>query len=41
MAESAVGPISLGFRVGHVRSDPAAYRAVVYDKGAYVLRRRG
>ena len=27
------GPIHLGYRVGHLRGDPQAYRAVVYDKG--------
>jgi hypothetical protein len=31
------GPIDLSYRVGHLRGDPQAYRAVVYDKGAYVL----
>jgi len=31
------GPISLGYRLGHVRGDPQIYRAVVYDKGACVL----
>jgi len=31
------GPIDLSYRVGHLRSDPQAYRAIVYDKGAYVL----
>lgn len=31
------GPINLGFRLGHIRQDPQIYRAVVYDKGAYVL----
>jgi Peptidase family M1 domain len=31
------GPIDLSYRVGHLRNDPQAYRAVVYDKGAYVL----
>jgi aminopeptidase N len=35
--ESPVAPISLGFRVGHVRGDAQAYRGVIYDKGAYVL----
>ena len=33
----ASGPVDLGTRVGHVRNDPQAYRAVVYDKGALVL----
>jgi Peptidase family M1 domain len=37
VAESHVAPINLGFRVGHVRGDPQAYRGVIYDKGAYVL----
>jgi hypothetical protein len=31
------GSIHLGFRLGHVKGDPQVYRAVVYDKGAYVL----
>jgi hypothetical protein len=31
------GPIHLGQRLGHVKNDSRAYRAVVYDKGAYVL----
>jgi hypothetical protein len=31
------GPIHLGHRLGHLRDDPQVYRAVVYDKGAYVL----
>jgi hypothetical protein len=31
------GPISLGNRLGRVSEDPRAFRAVVYDKGAYVL----
>lgn len=31
------GPISLGYRLGHVKSDPQIFRAVVYDKGAWVL----
>jgi hypothetical protein len=35
--ESPVAPVSLGFRVGHVKSDPRAFRGVIYDKGAYVL----
>ena len=33
----AEGPIHLGYRVGHLRGDAQAYRAVVYDKAAYVL----
>ena len=31
------GPIHLGHRLGHIEGDPQIYRAVVYDKGAYVL----
>jgi aminopeptidase N len=31
------GPISLGYRLGHVKGDPDAFRALVYDKAAYVL----
>jgi hypothetical protein len=34
---NAAGPISLGNRLGRVTEDPQALRAVVYDKGAYVL----
>ena len=31
------GPIHLGHRLGHLQGDPQIYRAVVYDKGAWVL----
>jgi Peptidase family M1 domain len=31
------GPIHLGYRLGHIRGDSQVFRAVVYDKGAYVL----
>ncbi len=31
------GPIHLGQRLGHLKADPQVYRAVVYNKGAYVL----
>jgi Peptidase family M1 domain len=31
------GPIHLGHRLGHVKNNPQVFRAVVYDKGAYVL----
>jgi aminopeptidase N len=34
---SGEGPINLGNRLGHLKRDPQIYRAVVYDKGAYVL----
>jgi hypothetical protein len=37
--ESASGPIHLGYRLrlGHIKGNPEIFRAVVYDKGAYVL----
>jgi aminopeptidase N len=31
------GAIHLGYRVGHLQGDAQAYRAVVYDKAAYVF----
>jgi hypothetical protein len=31
------GPIHLGQRLGHLKQDPRVYRAIVYDKGAWVL----
>lgn len=31
------GPIHLGHRLGHLQADSQIYRAVVYDKGAWVL----
>ncbi len=31
------GPISLGYRLGHVKNEPDAFRALAYDKAAYVL----
>ena len=34
---TAQGPIALGYRVGHVRRDPKAFRAVIYNKAAVVL----
>jgi hypothetical protein len=37
LRDSHEGPLSLGFRLGHVKGDPQIYRAVVYDKGAYVF----
>ena len=33
----ASGPIHLGQRLGHIRQDGRVFRAVVYDKGAWVL----
>ena len=35
--ESAQGPVYFGYRVGHIRADSRAFRAIVYDKGAIVL----
>jgi aminopeptidase N len=37
MDESDQGPIYLGYRVGHIKNDGRAYRAIVYNKGAAVL----
>ena len=31
------GPLSLGYRLGHIRDDGRVFRALVYDKGAAVL----
>lgn len=31
------GPISLGYRLGHIKGDPQVYRALVYNKAALVL----
>jgi Peptidase family M1 domain len=33
----AMGPIHLGYRLGHLVGDPRIFRAIVYDKGAWVL----
>jgi hypothetical protein len=37
LEESSEGPVYLGYRVGHIRNDGRAFRAVVYNKGATVL----
>ena len=37
MTHSDQGPISLGYRLGHVKGEPQVFRAVVYNKGASVL----
>jgi hypothetical protein len=37
LRENAFGPIHLGHRLGHVVGNPQIYRAIVYNKGAYVL----
>ncbi len=31
------GPVYLGYRLGHIRGDDRAFRAIVYNKGAMVL----
>jgi hypothetical protein len=35
--DSQEGPVYLGYRLGHIRSDSRVFRAVVYNKGAMVL----
>jgi hypothetical protein len=37
ISESDQGPISLGYRLGHIKGDVRVFRAVVYNKGAAVL----
>jgi hypothetical protein len=37
IAESDQGPVHLGSRLGHVKSEPRVFRALVYNKGAGVL----
>lgn len=37
MAVSDQGPISLGYRLGHLRGDTGVFRALVYNKGAATL----
>ena len=37
MTYSDQGPISLGYRLGHIKSDGRVFRAVVYNKAAMVL----
>jgi hypothetical protein len=37
LRDDDAGPIHLGHRLGHLEKDPRAFRAVVYDKGAWVL----
>ena len=34
---AAEGPISLGFRLGHLRGDPRVFRSILYNKSAVVL----
>jgi aminopeptidase N len=35
--ESDQGPVHLGYRVGHIKGDGRAFRAIVYNKAAMVL----
>jgi hypothetical protein len=37
MNQSDQGPVSLGYRLGHIKADGRIYRALVYNKGASVL----
>jgi hypothetical protein len=37
LSESDQGPVRLGNRLGHLKSDPRVFRALVYNKGAAVL----
>jgi hypothetical protein len=35
--QSTQGPVYLGYRVGHIKSDGRAFRSIVYNKGAMAL----
>ncbi|MFN7917423.1 MAG: M1 family aminopeptidase [Vicinamibacterales bacterium] len=37
MNETRQGPVYLGYRVGHIKNNGRAFRAIVYNKGAMVL----
>jgi hypothetical protein len=37
LEQSDQGPVYLGYRVGHIKGDGRAFRAIVYNKGAAVL----
>jgi len=37
LSQSDQGPVHLGYRLGHIKSDLRVYRAIVYNKGAGVL----
>jgi aminopeptidase N len=37
LSESDQGPVYLGYRLGHIKSDLRVFRALVYNKGAGVL----
>ena len=35
--QSSQGPVYLGYRLGHIKSEGRVFRAIVYNKGAMVL----
>jgi aminopeptidase N len=35
--QSRQGPVYLGYRLGHIKSDSRVFRALIYNKGAMVL----
>jgi hypothetical protein len=37
MEQSSQGPVYLGYRLGHIKSDGRVFRALIYNKGAMVL----
>ena len=37
LSDSDEGPVSLGYRLGHIKNDSRIFRALVYNKGAGVL----
>ena len=37
VATSDQGPVYLGYRVGHIKNDGRAFRAIIYNKAAMVL----
>jgi len=37
IGESHQGPVYLGYRIGHIKNDGRAFRAIIYNKGAAVL----
>src|SRR5688572_29681953 len=37
LSQSDQGPVYLGYRLGHIKSDLRVFRALVYNKGASVL----
>ena len=37
IAQSSQGPVYLGYRLGHIKSQTAVFRSVVYNKAAMVL----